>query len=1192
MSQYDGITFTHGKQQYIMASDVVGKIIGNRYRLGNLLGGGGMGIVYQATDRFSGDEVALKQVQMNPLHSFALDDTTVDFRVALAHEFKTMASLRHPNIISVLDYGFDDDKLPFYTMELLHQAQTVTHVAQSLDLPDQIRYLVHLLQALAYLHRRGVFHRDLKPDNVMIDGDGVLRVLDFGLALVRNQTDPAQNATGTLAYMAPETLQGHPPTPATDLYAVGVMAYEIFIGEHPFNVLDVNVLIQDVMNTAPKFENTNVRADVMLIIERLMMKNPDDRYQSAQELITVLSQLVDDSVHNESFAVRESFLQSADFVGRSFEIEQLEERLEQAIAGTGQAILIGGESGVGKSRLLDELRTLALVKGANVVRGQGISEGSSPYALWRNTLRWLAMVTPPDDLEASVLKPLIPDIAELIDRPVDDPPELSPQAMQARIISIMESLFESEPDDKPLVVVLEDIHWTGSESLTALEHIVKHIENTPILIVASYRDDEYPTLPDVLNLPVITLKHLSNDEIMALSSSMLGEAGEQAHVVDLLQRETDGNIFFLIEVVRALAEESGSLSSIGKQTIPGQIFEGGLQTIIKRRLEQVPTQMQQLMQLLAITGRQIDLDLLQVLNEHLPQFQRVDIDEWLETLSDAAIISVVDNQWQFAHDKLRDGLVKTLSSIELRDMHRRVAEAIETVYGSAPEHTTSLAYHWRKAGDANKELTYLRRAGDQNLSNGAYTEAIASYSRVLNIAGKSKLTPLKRATLLRKLSAAFVAIGNLAEGDVNLRESLALYGYPAPTESEVTRKLLGQLGTQIVHRALPFIFMERNEEQHDELVEAAAAHEQLVELSYYTNNSMMGLYASLRTLNISELMNPSKHLGRAYGAVSYVSILASQRVSDMYYQKGLKAAYDYGDSLSIARTHQVSTLRFVAKGEWEKAESELEKALAIYEELGDLRFWTSGAQTLGEVYYFRGEFQRSVDLRKRIYDTALRYGDTQAQGFGLRGQAMNLLIMGDLDSAENFAQAAVSRYSASNDQIGEADSWGLLALVNLRQERFRRALVNAEQVITLATHQSPTSYNLLLSYYTTAETLLSLYERDNGTDHAKLTELITPLLAVFKTYTRRFSIGKPRYNLYLGRWQWLTGKRSAATKTWEKGLQSAQILQMPYDIALLQHEIGTRTSNKNHLNDAIQAFDEMGASLDKKRAQAYHDSVT
>src|SRR5215207_4503164 len=157
-------------------------LVGNRYQLLNALGEGGMGIVYWALDRLTGEEVAFKRVTVmgDPIQ-FDSTGAGLDFRLALAQEFRTLASLRHPHIISVLDYGFDDAQQPYFTMELLREAQTLLQAARDVDLYSKITLLVQMLQALEYLHRHNIIHSDLKPENVLIEGDAV-KILDFGLA--------------------------------------------------------------------------------------------------------------------------------------------------------------------------------------------------------------------------------------------------------------------------------------------------------------------------------------------------------------------------------------------------------------------------------------------------------------------------------------------------------------------------------------------------------------------------------------------------------------------------------------------------------------------------------------------------------------------------------------------------------------------------------------------------------------------------------------------------------------------------------------------------------------------------------------------------------------------------------------------------------------------------------------------------
>jgi len=209
-----------------------------RYVLLEKLGEGGMGIVYKAYDRLMGQMVALKWVrvaadQIVYTTQIVSSPSSTSTFLSLAHEFRVLASIRHPNIINEYTYGFDKARRPYLTMEYLEGAQPITRYAFGRSTQEKIDLALQMLHALAYLHRRGIIHRDLKPANVLI-WQGQARVLDFGIALA--QGDP-ESPAGTVAYMSPEQLEGLPASEASDLYAVGVMLYEMFAGGHPFALL-------------------------------------------------------------------------------------------------------------------------------------------------------------------------------------------------------------------------------------------------------------------------------------------------------------------------------------------------------------------------------------------------------------------------------------------------------------------------------------------------------------------------------------------------------------------------------------------------------------------------------------------------------------------------------------------------------------------------------------------------------------------------------------------------------------------------------------------------------------------------------------------------------------------------------------------------------------------------------------------
>lgn len=346
----------------------------SRYELLNQLGRGGMGIVYKAYDRLTGETVALKRVNTH-LAGTSVTQHTDNLRLALTREFRTLSGLRHPHIVAVLDYGFDAQQRSYYTMQLLEGAQPLTTYASTLQLEQKVLACVDVLTALVYLHRRGIIHRDLKPANVLVTEAGTIRVVDFGIALQLGMLTQAAKSTGmagTLPYMAPELFADQPASVASDLYALGVILYELLSGELPFTAKQSVGLMMKIVNQQPKLEQ--LPEPVREVVGRLLAKRPEARYDNAQQTIEMLLQAIDQPPPVESETIRESFLQASRFIGRQQEFDVLRDALPTSERSASAVWLVGGESGVGKSRLIEELRSYALVKGASVFRGQAVVE--------------------------------------------------------------------------------------------------------------------------------------------------------------------------------------------------------------------------------------------------------------------------------------------------------------------------------------------------------------------------------------------------------------------------------------------------------------------------------------------------------------------------------------------------------------------------------------------------------------------------------------------------------------------------------------------------------------------------------------------------------------------------------------------------------------------------------------------------
>ncbi len=271
------------------------RLLNGRYRLGPRLGDGGMAVVYRGFDSALGRQVAIKVLR----DQYAADRT---FVARFEREAQSVAALNHPNIINIFDVGFDGDDPNgrgighYFVMELIDgpDLKELIRARGSMPAEEVVAILVQVLAGLGYAHARALVHRDIKPQNIMLTQDGTAKVTDFGIAkgLADTTLTDTGFGMGTVHYISPEQARGEPATPASDLYAVGVMLYEMLTGVLPFiGDSTVAVALKHVQEPplSPKRLNNSIPAPLAAITLRALAKDPNERFTSASEMAAALA---------------------------------------------------------------------------------------------------------------------------------------------------------------------------------------------------------------------------------------------------------------------------------------------------------------------------------------------------------------------------------------------------------------------------------------------------------------------------------------------------------------------------------------------------------------------------------------------------------------------------------------------------------------------------------------------------------------------------------------------------------------------------------------------------------------------------------------------------------------------------------------------------------------------------------------
>jgi serine/threonine protein kinase/tetratricopeptide (TPR) repeat protein len=1172
----------------------------NRYKILDKLGEGGMGAVYRAVDRLNQVYVALKEVHLPPEQldfgrTRAKDINQTSSELALANEFQVLASLRHPNIISVLDYGFDDRGQPFFTMDLLDKPQLLTVAAESQPYEIKLRLIMQVLQALIYLHRRQIIHRDLKPENILVDQDGIVKVLDFGLAIDREYAKSGGDSgklAGTLAYIAPEVLTGTPPSVESDLYSMGLIIHQLVTGNYLFNISTVTRLIYDIVNTEPDLDD--VPDELKLILERLLSKEPKDRYNDAEQLLIAICDATGLEHPSETLMIRESFLQASSLIGRNEELEQLENLIVSLGKDKGSLTLIAGESGVGKSRLLAEARTRALINRVLVTRGQAVSEGGAPYQLWHDILQWFSVLHQVDGTVASVLSDIIPNLSQILGRNIAKPAEVSPSAAQERLTTTIVNLLKRQII--PTVIILEDLHWAGQESLELLKVVSEELSSMSILILGSYRNDETPNLPEsFLQASHIVLERLNREQITDLSRSILGELDNEPQIVAMLEGETAGNVFFVIEIIRALAEEAGGLRQIAEHPLPDNIVAGGILAILQRRIQRVPAEYAPLLRLAALVGRELDLNLLRKL------VPNVDIEAFTLICSQVAVIEVIDEHWHFSHDKLREEIVRELKSDtnNIRGLHQEIATVIEEIYPDDESHISKLAYHWSEADVASKAAIYLEKASEQ-MNFWAYDKAIEYMKK--SISYDDRLGELDKHRYLMRYSILAGAYQGLGQNNL----ALEYYGKflkhlnssPIPeANSRAIVRLLKEIGVQTRNRMFSSRFLEKKDGSYFNL----HIYYSLINLPsvyIYTGDILRALIATLVGLNIIEVLKLDDEIGPTlqYAILAYIAGLSGIKSVAQRYADLTLANIPQASPVIAAQSRSLLGFFDLQNGLLESAEKSTIDVIKVFDEVGEVHSWTETLHTLSHIYLHRGKWQESLEVAKQGYSSA-RVRDDKTIRFYLHQTIIHILLHTHQLDVSEFDDYSLMLDTEAAHQIFEvpfeenkahgAYYYTMRGQVQAHLGDYSGAFKSAKQAFDYLKGEQLQRAVGFFTFYVGLSNLCETLLREGSealsseeTSQAKA--FFQEALKLLKQFANLFQVAQPRFAFFEG---WLAYHQQDTVKaqqSWELALNQAQKLGQPYEEALARFSLVQSPNvdvmqRQEHADTAYAQLEKLGA---------------
>ena len=943
-----------------------------RYQVKKFLGEGGKKKVYLAQDTLLDREVAFALIKTE-----GLDEVS---RTRITREAQAMGRLgSHPHIVTVFDLGQEADQ-PYMVTELMGGGDVEGVIEDATDhrlpLEQAIDIAQETCRGLEFAHSRG---SRLTTEGMMV---------------------------GTVSYMPPEQAMGGEVTPRADLYSLGAMLYEMVTGRPPFLGDDSVAIIGQHINTppvAPTWHNGQCPRPLEALILRLLAKDPNERPQSASDVLAALDglDLTEPVVGAQGLAPLPGDAHALDslaggvFVGRQREMGELKACLEDALSGRGRLVTLVGEPGIGKTRTAQELATYAGLRSAQVLWGRCYEEqGMPPYWPWVQAIRSYVRERDPDQLRSEMgagaadIAEVVSDVKERLPD-LKPPPQLdSPEQARFRLFDSITAFLKSASQKQPLVLVLDDLHWADQPSLLLLQFVARELGNSRLLLVGTYRDVELSRQhPLAETLGELTRERLFQRVLLrGLSQQDVGRFIEVAAGVDppsglveAVYTQTEGNPLFVTEVVRLLVQEGELTQESGARDSWTVRIPEGVREVIGRRLNRLSQRCNETLTIASVVGREFELRQLTPLVEDISEDRLLDV---LEEALGALVIEELPQavgRYQFTHALIQETLAEELTLTRRVRLHARIAETLEELYGANTEaHAAELAHHFAEAEavlGADKLVHYSLLAGERALAAYAWEEAGDHFEQGLTAKGvlltgmepaldkeaaallfglgQARLATLDRFEMHRAIAFLRRAFDYYADaGDVNRAVAVAQSRYPSRGGQSTGV-------AQLIARALTLVAADSH--QAGELLSRHGYVLGMEEGDYEGAREAFG-----RALNIAQCEQDL--------ALEMRMLTEAARVDrfDLQLQEGLRKslraidlARRFDDPQAAAAAHYEASMDLFCTGGLRDAQGHATATLDVAEGLRD-HFWLQSALGLNRTLrQSEGDWQAARDFSAR-----------------------------------------------------------------------------------------------------------------------------------------------------------------------------------------------------------------------------------